>query len=55
MAPFDVVEDFEDVGRQVAGAGEVFNLKVGVWVLADAWLVLSQAAAETVVNNGLRP
>ena len=50
MAPFDVVEDFEDVGRQVAGAGE---LSAEVGVLADAWLVLSQAAAEAVVNNGV--
>ena len=46
VAPFDVVEDIGDVGRPALAR---FSTEVGV--LADAWLVLSQAAAETVVNN----
>ena len=32
VAPFDVVEDIGDVGRQVAGAGEVFSRGRGMGI-----------------------
>ena len=51
VAPFDVVENGGDIGRQVAGAGEVFSRGRGMGIGGRLACAVSQAAAETVVNN----